>query len=627
MEFCSHIYVRALCQIVSVLLFSSAAIAAALDAPWPQPAITRESTPRPYYWKPDAVGNDAQLLTLFCGSCGAVSETHGDVPLLAVLRDTLGDENDGNDRVTYIWLLSYSRPTIGRRLLSAVPFFYWHVGRQSSHVEKGDIKPFFNVQAPRHPVLTRLGQDIVQYTTLDSMMTPIRATSRAYRTNELDHERLNLEQAISYLRRAPTSNSMSELSTTELNTVLARLELRKKLLGGLVSDGHATRFGEESGLKQERNRSRNWELLRSSADRTGLVFEPVALGGTTDQYASLWLPTEPAGGQKARSSTDLSATWKLLGIKNPWQDSDWTGQGRTPLAFYSLNYPNKPLLLIDFRDKSRTRRHELIQRTINEVTAGIIGLSHFTNWYYFVAADVYDFVASRHGRAMDQAERLDCYSQFRVALALDRQLDPQLRKELQQRINALSLNPLETSTARDLNYSRQRYSLLEAEAQRPDGWLAKRLDNERRAELASIGTNRQSKVFADVLHVASLGLYTRRSPQADDNLPRLDSYRRVEHDLNFLEGLVNVGTPPEIVYQPARIQAAVTELRRLLPQVSSVPARTRAVNTLSSLRNLSEDADLRADCSWALAAIDQPFAGPHVATATAGAEIASEDLP
>jgi hypothetical protein len=238
------------------LLFCSAAIAAALDAPWPQPAITRESIPRPYYWKPDAVGNNAQLLTLFCGSCGAVSETHGDVPLLAVLRDTLGDENDGNDRVTDVWLLSYSRPTIGRRLLSAVPFFYWHVGRQSSHVEKGDIKPFFNLQAPRHPVLTRLGRDIVQFTTLDSMMTPIRATSRAYRTNELDHERLNLEEAISYLRRAPTSNSMSELSTTELNTVLARLELRKKLLGGLVSDDHATRFGEESGFEQERNRSR-----------------------------------------------------------------------------------------------------------------------------------------------------------------------------------------------------------------------------------------------------------------------------------------------------------------------------------------------------------------------------------
>ena len=86
--------------------------------------------------------------------------------------------------------------------------------------------------------------------------------------------------------------------------------------------------------------------------------------------------------------------------------------------------------------------------------------------------------------------------------------------------------------------------MLEAEAQQPDGWLAKRLDKERRSELASIGRTGKSKFFAGALHVASLGFYTRRAPRADGNLAKLDSYRRVEHDLNFLEGLINAGTPP-----------------------------------------------------------------------------------
>jgi len=625
-EFWRPIYVRARLRILGMLVIGSGTVAAAaLDAPWPQVAIVRENNPpAAYYWKSEAAGESAQLLTLFCGSCGSASESEGDLPLLAVLRDTLGDENDGNDRVIYVWLLGYSRPTIGQRLLSAIPFFYWHIGQGSSPTGKRDIKPFFNLTAPRHRVLTRVGSDILQYTTLDPMMMPIRATSRAYRTNELNHERLHLEEAISYLRQAPASNSPTELSTAEVNTIIARLELRKKLLGGLVSERRAAKLGEASSLEQERNRSRNWELLRSSAERTGLLFEPVTVGGTTDQYAVLWQPAEPAP-EKVTSGTDLGPTWKLLGIKNPWLDVVRTGQARTPLAFYSLNYPNQPLLLVDFRDKSRTRRHELTQRAINEVTSGVIGISHFANWYYYVAADLYDFVASRHGRAMNQAERLDCYSQFRVSLALDRDLDPKVRKELQQRVNSLSLNPLESTTVHELDWSRQRYELLEAEAQRPDGWLAKRLDKERRAELASIGKLGKSKFFTGALHVASLGFYTRREPRGDGNLAKLDSYRRLEHDLNFLEGLANAGTPPEVVYQPARIQSAVTELAGLLPQIPLGPMRTRAEHTLSSLRDLSQDADLRAGFSSALASFERPSSGPHIATAVA--ETAADDRP
>jgi hypothetical protein len=483
------------------------------------------------------------------------------------------------------------------------------------------MKPFFNLSAPRHPVLTQVGRDVLQYTTFDPMIMPIRATSRAYRTNEVNHERLHLEEAISYLRQAPSSNGAAALSDGEVHTVIARLQLRKKLLGGLVSQHRASKLGEAAGFEQERSRSRNWELLRNSAERTGLQFEPAALGGTTDQYAVLWftpgMGSEPSG-------SDLGPVWKLLGIRSPWHDSRLVGQDRIPLAFYSLNYPNQPLLLVDFRDKSRTRRHEITQRTINEVTSGVIGISHFTNWYYYVAADLYDFVASRHGRAMNQPERLDCYAQFRASLALDRELDPRLRQELQQRVQSLSLNPLETAIAREMASSRQRYSLLEAETQRPDSWLAKRLDNDRRAELSSAGRTDKSKFFAGALHAATLGLYTRRAPRAEGNLAKLESYRRFEYDLNFLDNLVAAGTPPEVVYQPARIQAAVTELTKLLPQISSAPARARAQHTLYQLRDLSRDTTLQAGCSLAIQSIERPFAGPHIAAA---AEIVTKAHP
>jgi hypothetical protein len=54
----------------------------------------------PYYWKTTHVGDSAQLLTLFCRTCGVFKDTEEDVPLVSVPRETLGDQSGENDRVT-----------------------------------------------------------------------------------------------------------------------------------------------------------------------------------------------------------------------------------------------------------------------------------------------------------------------------------------------------------------------------------------------------------------------------------------------------------------------------------------------------------------------------------------------
>jgi len=75
-----------------------------------------------YYWKSESVAGTAQMLTFFCRSCGPSLDGGRDVPLVSVLRDTLGDDPE-NDRVTYIWLLTSARPRLRQRILSAIPFF------------------------------------------------------------------------------------------------------------------------------------------------------------------------------------------------------------------------------------------------------------------------------------------------------------------------------------------------------------------------------------------------------------------------------------------------------------------------------------------------------------------------
>ena len=578
-----------------------------------------------YYWRVTPVADSAQLVTLFCRTCNtAVQE--GDVPLAAVLRDTLGDQNTENDRLTDFWLLTYTPHTVGQRVLAGVPFFYWRLGNGSDKVDPKQVKPLMDLTTPEHSVVTNGLRDVVQWTAFDPLTFPVRASSRAYRTNEVDQERLHLEEAIGYLREAPTGTASDSLTPSELNLLIARLQLRERLLGGIVTRRKAEAAGQQEGFEQERIRSHDWELLRVFAEKTGLLFEPISVGGTQGEYALLWFPLDESSPPQG---TNISALWKVLDLQNPWTDErlkHWQGPVFTravdqngslvpegaagarqirlvALGAYSLDYPKLPLLLIDFRDEVHIKKHEITQRTINELTAGVIGVSHFTNWYYYLGADLYDFVSARHGTAMNLSSRLDCYAQFRSALALDSNLDSRLRDDMQRRINSLSVNPLEGSARRELQAAMVRYKVLESETE-GDSPLTRRLDKQRRAELAAFDSGAKGITFDALLHGASLGLYTKRAQPDPAILSKLDADRRVQNNLDFLESVTEGGTRPEIAYDTNRITNSVQELSSLLPQVRSESVRTRAHVTIDHLRGLTQDEVLQADCSSALTALN-----------------------
>jgi hypothetical protein len=121
-----------------------------------------DNQPSPYFWKSAAVGASAQLLTLFCRACGASAGTEQDAPLLAALRDTLGDQATENDRVTYVWLLTYAHPRVRQRIFSAIPFFYWRVSKGSGSVSKHDTAPFMDLSAPENPMMLQVSRNLLQ---------------------------------------------------------------------------------------------------------------------------------------------------------------------------------------------------------------------------------------------------------------------------------------------------------------------------------------------------------------------------------------------------------------------------------------------------------------------------------
>jgi len=565
-----------------------------------------------YYWVSDSVGDSAQLLTLLCHACNSFDSIEPDVPLVSVLRDTLGDQTNENDRITYVWLLSSTPSRLHQRILSAIPFFYWRVGSGSQSVTNHNLKPLIDVSAPEPSLIAQGVRNLLQLI-FDPMVTPVRPSTQEYRSNVLENERLHLEEVISYLRQAPTSNDSGALTQAQLDIVIARLELRKTPLGGLVSENQARRVGIESNFEQERIRSRNAELLRQWAEKSGLMFEPLELAGHQGRYGILWFPQSRSTLQKGTAQHSM---WKLLGIRDPWSDSrlrNWTGpvyersfdenepEKAIPLAVYNFDYPKLPLVTVDFRKKLTARRREVIQRSTKELTGGVIGLSYLTNWYFYLGFDLHRFVVGRRGKPVDEASRLDCYSDFRMDLALDRNIDPTLKKEMEDRIQPLSVNPLESAPQVEIQNAISRYKLLKEEAK--DGRLIERVDQERRFELSSFGQSEKGKLAKDMLHVFTLGLYKQQTP--NDDLFLLDCDRRVTYQLNFLNALVQAETPPEIAYDTEHIKSSVHELSSLMPAISSSAVRSQAEATLERLKNLSNDAELQADCTSALALMKQ----------------------
>ncbi len=562
-----------------------------------------------YYWRSLPAGQPvtANLLTLFCRACGAGDKVGQDIPLVAVLRDTLGEDDVSSHKITAVWLLAYTRPTLGQRALASIPFFYWSPGDGSSQVKRKDTAPLLDLSAPQSTSVNKVERQILQWTALDTIGTPVRATTRAYRTNQVDDERLHLEEANTYLLNAPVGNSADEITSDQRDFVMARIELRKKLLGGFVNSSHLASLGKEASFEQESVRARNWELLRQCAEKAGLVFEPVTLAGAEQQYGMLWYPSRA---QQEPGSGKLGEIWKLLSITNPYSDErlrSWTGFAKIaevngvtskliPLALYSFTYPRQPLLLVDFRDKLNLRRNDIAQKSIDEIASGIVGVSHFTNWYYFVATDIFSFVQERRGKTSNRAERLDSYSEFRVSLALDHDLDPGLRQEISRRAEYISSNPLESSPANEMAAALKRYARLSLEARGDNSLLMRQIDNQRREELAAFDASSERRGIDIALHAITLGKYTHRAKKNDADLVMLATYRRAEYNLEFLDKLVTAGTPPEVAFQEFRIRDSVTELGDMIADIQSPQMRLHAQQTLDKLRRLTADNEVKADC-------------------------------
>jgi hypothetical protein len=578
-----------------------------------------------FFWRTATVADHAEVLTLFVSrpvhSAGTV--TLAAIPVLAVLRDCLGDPDHQTDRIRYVWLLSSRQPGFHQQLLSALPFFHWHVEARKSH-GKNLPKLLLDLRDPTHQLRRRAWETAILSMASGVPELQLGAKINPFFANRSDHDRRSVGQALSVLRRAPSSEETGELSSSQLDMIIGRILLSTTTTGGWAAETEIPGIRQSKEARREIARLRNLELLRLSAERVGLYFEPLAVGEPASvhqdiRYGLLWSPVD---GPVSIPGSSVAKTWQILQISNPAKHAsgsvsaayrrtfsvDRNGtvlpdgeKGEStkelvPVALYGLAYPRMPLLLIDFLHPTRPRDREIDQRFVGEMLRVGSYFSPLPIWTVSGALGVYYLLKGHQGSATDQTARLECFAEAQMDFALDHRLDAEFRSDMQRRLEKININPLDSSIDKELASANASYGLLLETLARSGG----QLQNDRRQELAAFGADR-STVFRNTLaHYLTFGQYTRRAPEGADTVESTKQIRRVQDLMNFLRVVTRERVPPEVSFDVISIKDAVQELS-ILTQTSPPVIRQSFMRLTKDLAQISGDPDIRSQCLAALA--------------------------
>jgi hypothetical protein len=568
------------------------------------------------------VPGGAELITVHAKLSGLESDKNDKwIPLVSILRDTLGDDIPENNRLRYVWPLTYTRPSLKQRLAAAIPFFYTRVGNKEKTSKTPP--PALDLASPEGDVWNKIFWTALQGILLDPYGTPIKASAGSYRRNTSDYRKSHIIRALSVLSLYEAVEGESALSDAEMATIQARLLLTDKTFGGLVDDANLRNYYAKKTTQVRDERGHNWELLRQRAEAESLYFEPLTMPDGSATHALLWVA-------KRDLLKNQGANYKgrFLNIANPWNDKrllNWNGYVETryfdaenqmvdndspgaeavemiPLALYGLDNPKIPMLLVDFRDNYNPKKREMSRRVLNDITKNVLSVSKFGNLPVFLGRTVFDFVTGRRGMDINQPSRLQTYSQLKLLLALNESLEPDLRNEIGGRLEKISLNPFENDLNAEANLALEQYDNLVAFAKDPSG-LAAKIEQDRRAEMMPLEHGRTERIALRTLNVLTFGAYVHREERTGDMEARLDIARRLQYHTKFLQQIAKSTTEVEIT-------ANVNEVLRSLHFIAEhgTEAGAGAASATAKIFTRTKDDETRRACLDSLARINNPKA-------------------
>jgi hypothetical protein len=552
----------------------------------------------------------AELLTIF----GRLDGMRGgglpapEVPLVSVMRDTMSDNDPENDRLRYLWMLTYTQPTMLKRIASAVPFLYQHIGNKK-RASKNPPAPILDLANTDRQTWNRFFWMGLQNIFLDSYGIPLKAASRSYRRNAADYRSAHVSQALSILgnyenlrqrsrdegellaleQPSNSPRTRGEAGIDDAATALlpapvftpgemlelrARLILSGKTFGGLFGPAKFSDTVEKRSMASVDAIGHNWELLRQRAEAEGLFFQPLTMPDGQTTHVLLWISRSDLA-----TAANRSFEKRFLNIANPWSDRrlrNWTGYTQTryldqdgrpttnnnpnaralemiPLALYGLDHPKIPMLMVDFRDTLNPKSREVSGRILNDLTRNVLSLSSFGNIPYVLARRTYNFVTGRRGMDVNQPSRLHSYSELKLLLSFNGSLAPELQREIERRVQHVSVNPLNNDSLSEIQLARQQYDALIDFARRPDGLPAK-IERDRRAEMVSLQHGRLGRFFINLGNILSFGRYVHREEATPELSARLETARRIERHTNFLREVARSSPQTEVAWEMSAVK-------------------------------------------------------------------------
>lgn len=572
-----------------------------------------------------AVAGGAEIVTIFAklkGLRDSPEDAAREVPLISILRDTLGDEKAENDRLRYVWMLTYTKPSLSQRMSAAVPFLYTRTTNKGE-ARKGLPPPIIDLHPAKKDVWDKAFWIVFRSLIIDDFGMPLRAATLQYRENAQNYRRASIARALAVLALYEKVEGKKILSDGELRDIQAGMMVSNKLLGSMIKRENLRRVYETGTDQRTMTRGQNWELLRQYAEAQGLYFEPLKMPDGSATHALIWFALPDLANR-----ADKTFNSRFLNIKNPWNDSrllDWKGYSEIrwfdeqnypvapdapdakpkmmiPLALYGLDNPKIPTLLVDFRDQNNPKKREMSKRVLNDLTRNVLSVSSFGNLPYFVGHYVYDFVTDRRGMDINQPSRLGAYSQLKLLLALNASLEPEFRDEIASRLESVSLNPLENDLDVEIGLAQQQYKNLMDYAAQPDG-LAAQLDRERREEMVRLKHTGRQRMLYSLMRVLSFGNYKHREKNTPELFAEMDLRRQLDFHERYLRETAETTVKPEI-------DGDMNALNRSLTFISQngSEAEGKTAKAVAALFSATENAELRELCLSSLYKINNKIA-------------------
>lgn len=610
------------------------------------------------------VGGGAELLTIWANVVNTENQKVSEVPMVSVLRDTLGDQQNENDLLRQMWVHTYTKPTLLQKAAAIIPFLHRGVGNKSRSSLTAIPPPVIDLSKADREMWGRLFSSALTNFLITQPL--VKLSTHNYQRNLRDYRQANIFRALMILSLYKSQGTTSSLTNSEMMEIESRLLLTEKTFGGLVDPFHFRNFSPRQTANWLDTRGHNWELLRQQAESAGLYFEPLSMPDGSTTHALLWI-AKPDLKHPPERRYDA----RFLNIKNPWTDSkllrwkDFTEQKNfdpenrptssttpnsrqvemIPLAVYGLDFPKIPALLVDFRDGSNPKKRELSRRIIDEVARDVFSISPVGNLSYLLGRTALDFVTSRRGIDLNQPSRLRSYAQLKLLLSLNADLSPELRAQLAHRMQAVSVNPLEGEGQDENQVALDQYKALIAYSQRKNG-LPAQLEKARREEMTNLVHNNAEKMLFRLVNVLTFGHYTHREKSTPELLAQLDQKRQLEYHTRFLREVASSTAVVEVSSNMADVNRslryiaangasagsnAVRVVREVFGRTEDYEAKTLCLRSLQTIGNESAKKELqriqtdeRIAIEWRRLAGDYLVASAHGKSGESETEISAK---